>query len=105
LASRPHSENMGGRRSHLRLVDLPSRRVEHGRGETVPSEDDPWAGEDAVLAADELEAAPGQLLPADAEDEEDILAPARAILTGLVLAVPLWAIILVLGYVLVRVLD
>ena len=97
---------MGGRRSHLRLVHLPARRVEHDRGETVPDDDDPWAGEDAVLAADELvEAAPGQPLPAEAEDEEDILAPARAILTGLVLAVPLWAIILVLGYGLVRVLD
>jgi hypothetical protein len=49
--------------------------------------------------------APSQLLPVDDEDEEDILAPARAILTGLVLAVPLWALILALGYVLVRVLD
>ena len=95
---------MGGRRSHLRLVDLPARRVGHGTGETVPTEDDPWAGEDAVLAADELDA-PSQLLPVDDEDEEDILAPARAILTGLVLAVPLWALILALGYVLVRVLD
>jgi hypothetical protein len=95
---------MGGRRSHLRLVHLPARRVEHDRGETVPDDDDPWAGEDAVLAADELDA-PSQLLPVDDEDEEDILAPARAILTGLVLAVPLWALILALGYVLVRVLD
>jgi len=92
---------MGGRRSHLRLVDLPARRVAHG---TVPSEDDPWAGEDAALA-DELEAAPSQLMPADDEDEEDLLAPARAIVTGLILAVPLWALILALGYVLVRVLD
>jgi hypothetical protein len=57
------------------------------------TERDPWAGEDDDWAPEDRAA--GEL---DEADEEDPLAPARAVLVGFLLVIPLWLAIAATAY-------
>ena len=88
---------MGARRSpplaHLRLVE----RDEFASTAAEPLVvDDPWAGEDDPV--------PDPVTPAAAPSDprEPALALARAVVVGVLLSIPIWIVLVALGFVVVQ---
>ena len=89
---------MGARRTPSLIETL---RV---RATADVAERDPWAGEDEQWAAEDRERE--QLARLEAQvDLEDLLAPARAVIVGLVLVIPLWLLIGGAAYAIYRALS
>ena len=78
--------DMGARRTPSLIQAL---RV---RATAEVAEQDPWAGEDEQWAAEDRERERLARLEAEV-DEEDWLAPARAVIVGVILVIPLWLMI------------
>ena len=90
---------MGARRTPSLIDAL------HARALAEVVEQDPWAGEDERWAAeDRKQEELARLIEAEV-DEENILAPARAVIVGLILVAPLWLMIGGAGYAIYRVLS
>lgn len=68
-------------------------------------EQDPWAGEDERWAAEDREQDEFERLAAELLEEDDPLAPARAVIVGVLLVVPLWLLIGGAAYAIYRALS
>lgn len=96
---RQRYEGMGGHRrtSYVR----PPHDVPGPVPEEQVAEPDAWAGEDDRWA-EEDRAEEEMARALTAADEEDLLAPARALVVGLLLVVPIWLAIFAVGYLAYR---
>ena len=81
---------MGARRSP------PLVRVRHPRSPSGAAQRDPWAGEDEKWAAEDR-AREAARTP-DPIHDDDLVAPARGIVMGLLLVIPLWLLIAAAAY-------
>lgn len=79
-------------------------RVLRLRASADVAEQDPWAGEDERWAAEDREEDEFRRL-AEVLEEDDPLAPARAVIVGILLVVPLWLLVGGGAYALYRVLT
>lgn len=82
---------MGARRSP------PLIRVRHARTPSEAAQRDPWAGEDERWAAEDRAEDDAARAP-DPIHDEDLAAPARGIVIGLLLVIPLWLLIVAAAY-------
>ena len=85
---------MGSRRALNRLQGLQAPPP-------AAVEPDPWAGEDEQWADEDFDREEPARVRAQSDDE-DILAPARALVVGFLLVLPLWLVIGAIAYGLYR---
>ncbi len=94
----PTMRDMGARRTRAPIDAL---RVRPAAEAVAP---DPWAGEDERWAAEDRERERLARLEAEVE-EEDLLAPARAVIVGILLVIPLWLLLGGAAYAIYRALS
>jgi hypothetical protein len=75
----------------------PLVRVRYPRTANEAAQRDPWAGEDERWAAEDRAGNEPARTP-DPLHDEDLVAPARGIVVGLLLVIPLWLLITAAAY-------